>query len=109
MEYRSFINGLYENLEFKKANVSSKILKIESDSIYYSIGKRGNSKKVTFEEFRTAFTELDRKNQITRNWFNEAFPKKAKSAPCSFTTIGGLMQHFGLVSYNRGTYTKLDM
>ena len=108
MEYQAFIHALYEKLEFKKPNVSSKILKVESDCIYYSIGESGKSKKVTFEEFRGAFNELERKNEITRNWFNDALPKQAKSAPCSFTTIGGLMQHFGLVSYKRGAYTKIE-
>ncbi|OLN21326.1 hypothetical protein BTO30_15560 [Domibacillus antri] len=108
MEYATFKESLYKGLEFKKAKVTSKILKIEDNCIRYSIGQNGNSKKVTFEEFQAAFKEIKVNGCITRNWYNYAFPNQAKAAGCNFTTIGGLLQHFSYVSYSSGKYTKFN-
>jgi hypothetical protein len=108
MEYDAFKASLYEGLEFKKAKVTSKILKIENDGIRYSIGKNGNSKKVTFEEFQAAFKEIRVNGCITRNWYNRTFPVQAKAASCNFTTIGGLLQHISYVSYSTGIYTEIE-
>lgn len=82
------------------------MLKIEEDGIRYSIGKNGNSKKVTFEEIQLAISEVERNGCITRQWFNETFPIQAKTAGCNFTTIGGLLQHFLYVKFSPGKYTK---
>ncbi|MCP3764582.1 hypothetical protein NLX67_19765 [Domibacillus sp. A3M-37] len=108
MEYETFKASLHPGLEFQKAKVLSKILKIENDGIRYSIGKNGNSKKVTLEEFQAAFKEIQMNGCITRNWYNRTFPIQAKTASCNFTTIGGLLQHASYVSYSTGTYTKLS-
>lgn len=107
MNFQQFKGSLFVSLEFKKANVSSQVLKIDTDGILYSIGQNGNSKKVTFEEFQAAFDEIDRNGCITRKWYNVAFPKKAKTSSCNFTTIGGLLQHFSHVIHSPSTYTKV--
>ena len=107
MNFQQFECSRFVNLEFIKANVSSRVLKIDSDGIWYSIGQKGNSKKVTFEEFQAAFDEVDRNGCITRKWYNKAFPRQAKTASCNFTTIGGLLQRFSHVIYSRGTYSQL--
>ncbi|MFC6040721.1 hypothetical protein ACFPYN_14935 [Paenisporosarcina macmurdoensis] len=108
MEYELFKASLYEGLEFRKAKVTSEILKIENDGIRYSIGKNGNSKKVTFEEFEAAFKEIGVNGCITRNWYKHTFPVQAKVASCNFTTIGGLLQHISYVSYSTGVYTEIE-
>lgn len=88
-------------------NGSSRIIRIDGKGIYYSIGKIGSNKRVTFVELETAFNELQNNGMITRKWYRETFPKHVNSAPCNFTTIGGLLQHFGLAVYNgRGIYSK---
>lgn len=108
VEYETFKAALHPGLEFQKAKVLSKILKIENDGIRYSIGKNGNSKKVTFEEFQAAFKEIQMNGCITRNWYNCAFPMQAETSGCNFTTIGGLLQHFSYASYSTGKYTKCN-
>jgi hypothetical protein len=107
MDFQQFEGSLSVDLVFKKANVSSRVLKIDTDGILYSIGQKGNSKKVKFEEFQAAFDEIARNGCITRKWYNEAFPKQAKTASCNFTTIGGLLQHFSHVIHSRGVYSQV--
>jgi len=90
-----------------KVDKSSKIIRIDDKGIYYSIGEGNNYKKVSFVELEAAFYELHNNEMITRKWYRETFPKHVNSAPCNFTTIGGLLQHFGLAVYNgRGIYLK---
>ncbi|HWL23319.1 MAG TPA: hypothetical protein VNR38_06155 [Ureibacillus sp.] len=107
MDFSTFREALHEGLVFRKPNVTSTILKIGDDGVTYSIGKNGNSKKVSFEILHAAFQELDQNQSLTRKWFNECFPTQAKIASCSFTTIGGLFQHFKLATYVRGNYKKI--
>lgn len=106
MNYLSFKNSLYEGLEFHKPNVISTILKIDENGFTYSIGKVGNYKKISFEVLEAAFHELSQNDSFSKKWFSVNFPNLAKTASCNFTTIGGLMQHFGLATYKRGTYIK---
>ena len=86
---------------------SSRVIRVDEKGICYSIGKIGNYKKVSYVELEAAFYELQNNNKITRKWYEETFPKQAKSAPCNFTTIGGLLLHFRLAIHNgKGIYSK---
>lgn len=88
-------------------NESSKVIRIDEKGIYYAIGKMSNYKKVTFVELEAAFHELHNNYKITHEWFKETFPKQANSAPCNFTTIGGLLQYFEIaVHTGRGVYSN---
>ncbi|CAM5208008.1 hypothetical protein UACE39S_00332 [Ureibacillus acetophenoni] len=99
MNHSTFKESLYEGLEFKKPTVKSMILKIVDLGFTYSIGKEDNYKKVKFEILEAGFQELIQNSSVSKKWFAENFPNIAKTAPCNYTTIGGLMQHFGLVKY----------
>lgn len=106
MNWETFVSTISEGIEFPKAKVKSKILKIDEDGISYSIGSKGNHKKVTFTEFQAAFKEIEENGCITRNWYNTTFPIKAKTSSCNFTTIGSLLQYFSYVTYSTGAYSK---
>lgn len=97
-------NAIVVDLKFAKPNVMSTIVKVDSDGFYYSIGQNGNSKKVTYDVFNQCYLQLQTNGSFTREWFNEKFPVIANTASCSFTTIGGLFQHFGLANYQKSTY-----
>lgn len=84
--------------------MKSTIVKITPDGFHYSIGQNGNSKKVPYEVFDQSYHQLQTSGELSREWFNNQFPKIAKEAPCSFTTIGGLFQHFGLATYQKPIY-----
>lgn len=106
MNYSTFKDSLYDRLEFQKPTVKSKILKINNNGFTYAIGKEGNYKKVSFNVLEAAFNELAQNHLFGKKWFTENFPNIAKNSSCNFTTIGGLMQHFKLETYQRGTYKK---
>ena len=91
-------------LTFDKPTVQSAIVKVDSDGFYYSIGCNGNSKKVTYVVLAQCLEQLQNTNIFSRSWFEETFPSIERVAPCSFTTIGGLFQHFNLASYEKATY-----
>lgn len=53
-----------------------------------------------------SFNQVIINGEISKIWFNKMFPNQAKTSPCSFTTIGGILEHVGLVSYNKNRYIK---
>ena len=93
-------------LTFDKPTVQSTIVKVDPDGFYYSIGRNGKSKKVSYIVLEQCLEQLKNTNTFSRAWFKEAFPSIEKAAPCSFTTIGGLFKHFNLASYEKGIYQK---
>ena len=93
-------------LTFDKPTVQSAVVKVGSDGFYYSIGRNGNSKKITYVVLAQCLEQLQNTNTFSRAWFKEVFPSIEKTAPCSFTTIGGLFQYFNLASYENATYKK---
>lgn len=95
-------------LEFKKVKASSKILAITDKGIKYSLGKNGNSKTVSFKELKEAIDELEDTGCISREWYSKKFPIQSKSAPCNYSTIGGLLMHVSYVSYDKGKYLKVE-
>lgn len=104
MDFLTFKDYLYEGLKFQKPNVASTILKIDDEGVTYSIGKNRLSKKVRFDVLNAFFQELVQNHSITKKWFTEKYPTQAKTAPCNFTTIGGLFQHFNFATYTREEY-----
>lgn len=107
MDFLTFKNSLSAGLEFHKPNVTSRILKIDNKGFTYSIGRKGNYKKVSFDLLEEAYHELFQNQSFNRIWFKERFPTIEKSASCTFTTIGGLFQHFNLATYKKGNYIKI--
>lgn len=106
MDYATLKQSLIEGLVFQKPNVSSVILKIDETGISYSIGKNDRYKKVGFDVMEAAYNELMKNGTLKRKWFVENYPKQSKNSPCNFTTLGGLLQHFELATYNKGVYIK---
>ena len=98
MSFNEFKQSITSGLQFEKPNVQSSILKIDEEGFYYSIGQNGNSKKVTCDVLEKCYQQLESTNTFSRKWFNTTFPLITKSAPCNFTTIGGLFQHFGIAT-----------
>lgn len=109
MSFNELKQAIEPGLTFEKPNVQSSIIKIDDDGFYYSIGQNGNSKKVTFDVFEQCYNRLQEKEELSRAWFNATFPVIAKSASCNFTTIGGLLQHFGLANYHKSIYIKKEV
>ena len=60
-----------------------------------------------FQEFESAYYQLNRSGQFSRKWFNEALAECAKEGGCNFTTIGGVFEFLGEASYSsQGIYKK---
>lgn len=106
MEFPEVINSIYEGMKIKKPRVESTILSIAGTRIRYSIGNKGNSKYITTKMLEDAFKEVTTNGEISKAWFNKMFPNQANTSPCSFTTIGGILEHVGLVRYNKSKYIK---
>ena len=65
-------------------------------------------KGITSTEFTSAYNELMKSGELTRNWFNSALPACAKEGGCNFTTIGGVFQLLGIATYaERGSYLRV--
>lgn len=105
MDIDYFKINIYNDMIFKKVTCSSKIIKVYNDGFTYKIGTN-NSKKVNYEEVYEAIKEIEINGFINRKWYENTFPKKSKSNPCNFTTIGGVLQELGYVSYINGRYEK---
>lgn len=106
MEFQEVINSIYVGMKVKKPKVESIILAIDGTRIRYSIGNKGNSKYITTEMLEEAFNEVITNGEISKAWFNKMFPNQAKTSPCSFTTIGGILEHIGLVTYKKNKYIQ---
>lgn len=106
MVFQEVINSIYVGMKIKKPRVESEILAIDGTQIKYSIGNKGNLKYITTEMLEEAFNEVITNGEISKLWFNKMFPNQAKTSPCSFTTIGGILEHLGLVRYNKNKYIK---
>jgi hypothetical protein len=61
MNFQQFEGSLFINLEFKKANISSRVLKIDTDGIRYSIGQ--NSKQ---RLMKSIVMDVSQENGTTR-------------------------------------------
>lgn len=106
MVFQEVINSISVGMKIKKPRVESEILAIDGIRIKYSIGNKGNSKYITTEMLEGAFNEVITNGEISKTWFNSMFPNQARTSPCSFTTLGGILEHIGLVRYNKNKYIK---
>lgn len=106
MSFEELKSSIHLGLTFDKPTVQSSIVKVMDNGFYYSIGQNGKSKKVTYDLLEKCFQQFNHSKIFSRAWFKEAFPSIEKTAPCSFTTIGGLFQHFNLAYYEKSTYQK---
>jgi len=109
MDFYKMKQAIVPGLTFEKPTTQSTILKIDDKAFTYSIGENGRSKKIRFDVLETCFHQLESTRILSRSWFNTTFPSIAKSAPCSFTTIGGLFQHFGFATYQKPAYIKKEV
>lgn len=109
MSFDELKKSIQPGLTFEKPNVQSSIIKINDTSFYYSIGQQGHSKKVTYDVFEQCYNRLYMAEELNRAWFKATFPSIAKASPCNFTTIGGLLQHFGLAYYRKSAYIKKEV
>ena len=116
METRMIFDSIQKQIKIgdsipKPDTKKTKVIEIKPNrngelSLYYSIGKQGNSKFVTKSDFENAFDVLNTKHEFTRKWFNEHLDKK-KSKPCNFTTIGGVFELLGKAKFiGNGIYKK---
>ncbi|MCM3721185.1 hypothetical protein [Solibacillus isronensis] len=106
MEFQEVINSIYVGMKFKKPRVESEIIAINDKRIIYSIGNKGNSKNITIEALENAFNEILTNGELSRTWFNKSYPSLAKTSPCNFTSLGGILEHIGLVEYIQKKYIK---
>ena len=101
-------NKIYNGMPFNKVKCESKIIKVMDNGFTYSIGKNGNKKKVVFTEVEEAIVEIDKTGSINRKWYKDAFPKKAQTSSCNFTSIGGVLEKLGYVKYIDNNYIKIE-
>ena len=106
MDVNYFRKNIYDGMLFKKATVTSKIINVKKDGFTYEIGNKGNYKKVTYIEVARAIEQIEASGFINRKWYEENFPKKSRSNPCNFTSIGGVLQELGYVIYSNNEYRK---
>ncbi|MEG1312638.1 MAG: hypothetical protein RSD47_11645 [Romboutsia sp.] len=107
MDINYFKSSIYNGMNFHKVKGVSQILNVVDDGFTYAIGKNGNYKKVTYDEVENAIYEIEQRGYINRKWFEETFPKIAKSKPCNFTSIGGVLQALDYVTYVEKRYQKI--
>lgn len=99
---------IYNGMIFSKIKGKTNIIKVMDDGFTYSIGENGNKKKVTFREVEQAIIEIEQTGVINRKWYEKIFPKRSKSNPCNFTSIGGVLEALGYVKYIESNYVKLN-
>ncbi len=66
--------------------------------------KNPYEKGITISEWEQAHRQLQENGEISRQWFNRNMPACAKEGGCNFTTIGGVFELLGIVTYQRGRY-----
>ena len=108
MDIKYVKSNIYDGMKFSKPKVKSKIIKVLKDGFTYKIGENGNYKKVTFREVEGAIEKVEQTGSFNRIWYEETFPREAKSNPCNFTSIGGVLQELGYVKYVDKKYIKID-
>lgn len=94
---------IYEGTKIPKPTKETFVTKLDNDGFRYRIGER-NSKKVLYKDLEIAIQFLNQHKYIDRNWFNNAFGKRAVSNPCNYTTIGGILINMNLAYYYKGIY-----
>lgn len=84
----------------------AKIYGEEKDSFYYLIGS-SRTKAVPFDTLYAAYQRLTETGTFSRAWYKETFPAEARSRPCNFTTIGGVLVALGFAEYmGNGVYRR---
>lgn len=84
----------------------AKICGEKKDSFYYSIGS-SSIKAVPFDTLYAAYQRLTETGTFSRAWYRETFPAEARSRPCNFTTIGGVLVVLGFAEYMKnGIYRR---
>ncbi|MCI6952658.1 MAG: hypothetical protein MR839_01975 [Spirochaetia bacterium] len=114
-ELKDAVVELYKNNTLiPKPNTSARILKIavanihgeEKDSFYYLIGS-SRTKAVPFDTLYAAYQRLTETGTFSRAWYRETFPAEARSRPCNFSTIGGVLVVLGFAEYMKnGVYRR---
>jgi hypothetical protein len=67
-----------------------------------------HEKNIRRSEFEIAHKQLCGAGELTRKWFEQCMPVRAKQDPCNFTTMGGVFVLLGdaLHDPGRGAYRK---
>ncbi len=69
---------------------------------------RPYEKGVTESEFETAYNEIMKSGDLTREWFNAKLSACAAEGGCNFTTIGGIFELLGVARRSeRGAYARV--
>lgn len=109
MDINYFKSKIYNGMIFSKIKRKTNIIKVMNDGFTYAIGEHGNNKKVTFSEVEQTIIEIEKTGVINRKWYEKTFPKRSKSNPCNFTSIGGVLEELGYVKYIESKYVKLNV
>ena len=81
-------------------------------ALVYTIPNRRNplrpyTKGVTISDWEQAYGQLMSNGSLEYSWFRSKMAACCKSAPCNFTTIGGVFVLLGIaVRQGRGVYLK---
>lgn len=86
-------------MEIPKPKKTTTVIKVDNDSFKYRIGE-SNYKKVRFDDICKAIEEIKNNKIISRKWFELRFGDRAKSNPCNYTTIGGVLVRIGIAEYD---------
>lgn len=85
------------------------------EAISYSIPNHKDpqnpyKKYIRKSELEKSYGEFVKNGYISRQWFKVELSKLAKKAPCSFTTIGGILVLLGEATYEQklARYVKND-
>lgn len=101
-----FKEVIYLGALIPKPNKVTVVTKLDDDGFRYKIGD-SNSKKVLYNDLNLAILELSQSKEINRKWFNDTFGNRAKSNPCNYTTIGGVLINMKLAYYDKGSYKAI--
>jgi hypothetical protein len=80
------------------------------DAMFYEIpsskpGGKPTTKNISISTIKAVARYVEAHAEFTAEWFKRTFPDEHASAPCNFTTLGGLMELAGVVRYeSRGRY-----
>ena len=82
--------------------------RVVDTGICFTVGNRGNEKRIKVSELREMLTQINASGEADRRWFARAMPKRARQDPCNFTAMGSLLQELGYASYDetKGVYRR---
>ena len=98
---QSIMTSVFVGLTIQKTRCESTIIKVSPDGIMYSIGMKGNCKKLTVKEI-AQFCQLLQEKKIVRQEDFKQFI--LPSRPCNKTTLEALLQRTGIMQNDHGTW-----